>query len=84
MMGLKKKLTKTKNKMKKLLPAHIRILDGNLGTVKHLQHRISPTTNTQAQAIEYYLSKERMDAAYFNRYFDFLKDMEEGENTFSI
>lgn len=61
-----------KNQIKKIIPSNIRILDGNLGTVKHLQQKITPTTNTEPLPIQYYISKEATPASYFNRYFDFL------------
>lgn len=57
----------------KLLPAHVRILDGNLGTVKYLQKQIIPTTKKEPSEIEYFASGKKVDAANFQRYFGVLQ-----------
>ncbi len=59
-----------KKQFRSLLPPQIRILDGNLGTVKHLKTRIRPTTATQPTPIEYYISGKKAATDCFDKYFD--------------
>lgn len=55
--------------LQRLLPSHVRILDGNIGTVKHLQKQIIPTTQTQPSPIEYFISGKKAEREYFDKYF---------------
>ena len=51
--------------IKQLIPPHIHILDGNKGTIKHLQDRISLNTNGETFPIEFFSSKKPMPATHF-------------------
>lgn len=55
-----------------LIPPHIRILDGHIGTIKHIQSRIELNTQQQSYPIQYFCSKEATPSAYFEKYFNFL------------
>lgn len=61
-----------KRQISALLPAHIRILDGNIGTVNHLKTRIIPTKNKSPSPIEYFISGKKTDASLFDKYFDLM------------
>jgi glutamate racemase len=54
-----------KNIIKELIPPHIHILDGNKGTIKHLQSTISLNTNSHTFPIDFFSSKKPMPAAHF-------------------
>ncbi|BDS09386.1 glutamate racemase [Aureispira anguillae] len=58
--------------IRRLLPPHIRILDGHTGTVKHLQARIVPSTQTSPSPIQYFCSKKASAAKHFEKYFAML------------
>ena len=62
-----------KQQIRKLIPHHVQILDGNVGTVNHLKSRIEPNPKTHPLSIEYFVSKRPEKQAYFDRYFDYLK-----------
>jgi glutamate racemase len=54
-----------KEVIKQLIPPHIHILDGNKGTVKHLQDTISLNTGNHTFPIEFFSSKKPMPATHF-------------------
>ncbi|MCH2021531.1 MAG: glutamate racemase [Saprospiraceae bacterium] len=56
-----------------ILPRHIRILDGNFGTVKHLKNSIIETDTNQKTKIEFFISGEKAASSHFEKYFDFIK-----------
>jgi len=64
-----------KREIAALLPAHVRILDGNVGTVTHLKNRVIPTQNNSPLPIEYFLSGKKADASLFDRYFDLMDSL---------
>jgi glutamate racemase len=58
--------------IRSLLPAHVRILSGNEGTVRQLQRIVAMNTDTERTCIEYYISGKKADARHFDRYFNLL------------
>jgi glutamate racemase len=61
-----------KQLIRQLIPAEIQILDGNEGTVKHLQNTITLNTNKQTFPIEFFSSKKSMPHAHFEPCFALL------------
>lgn len=61
-----------KQLIRQLIPADIHILDGNEGTVKHLQNTITLNTNKQTFPIEFFSSKKSMPYAHFEPCFALL------------
>ncbi len=55
-----------------LIPSHIRILDGNEGTINHLHSKISLATTMTTFPIEFFTSKKAMPASHFAPCFDLL------------
>lgn len=51
--------------IEQLIPPHIHILDGNKGTVKHLQNTIPLNTNNHTFPIEFFSSKTPMPLTHF-------------------
>lgn len=65
------------NVFKKVLPPNIKIIDGNLGTVNHLFHKIDEIKNNHndESKIEFYISKEKQsDIKLINKYFEILEN----------
>lgn len=54
-----------KQLIQELIPSNIQILDGNEGTVKHLQSCIDLNTNKQSFPIEFFSSKKSMPLTHF-------------------
>jgi glutamate racemase len=54
--------------LRKVLPPHIRIIDGNAGTVKNLQKKIAGNLNDGPGLIDYFRSGKPGDPAFFERY----------------
>lgn len=61
-----------KQLIKDLIPPHIQILDGNEGTIKHLQNTIQLNPSQQAFPIEFFRSKKSMPLAHFDPCFTLL------------
>lgn len=59
--------------IREMIPDHIHLLDGNLGTVRHLQNNIQTTRSKQKHAIKYFISGKSTEANYFERYLTLLK-----------
>lgn len=51
--------------IKQLIPPHIHILDGNKGTIQHLQNTITLNTNSHTFPIEFFSSKKPMPLTHF-------------------
>ena len=62
-----------KKQFQKILPLHIEIIDGNLGTVLHLQNQIHLPSNRKRNKLEFYISKKKVKHSYFQLYLDGLK-----------
>lgn len=58
---------------REILPAHIRIVDGNQGTVNHLQQKIGSMPDEPGHSVQYFLSGQPAPAADFERYFPLLR-----------
>ncbi len=62
---------------KEVLPSHIKIIDGNLGTVKNLFHKIDNLNkpNSNISQIDFYISKEKQkDISKIHKYFSILEE----------
>ncbi len=59
-----------KRTFRKIIPRHIKIIDGNLGTVRHLKRQIEALASrrTGKGMIEFYISGQRADDELFIRY----------------
>ncbi|HOP50438.1 MAG TPA: glutamate racemase [Ignavibacteriales bacterium] len=69
------------NQFKKILPSHIKIIDGNLGTVNNLFRQIEikygKIENFGNGNIEFYISKEKIsDKTIFTKYLQVIKNIE--------
>lgn len=60
------------NSIKKVIPQTISIIDGNLGTVKHLMRHISPCTEKMNTQIDYFVSGRPAPKEYFEKYLHYL------------
>lgn len=60
--------------MRDIIPSHIRILGGNLGTVKHLQNSIGKSASVNLPKIEYFISGKKAESAHFDKYFNLIKN----------
>lgn len=54
-----------KNDFQKIIPPHIEIIDGNLGTVLHLKNQIHLDTSRKKNKVDYYISKEKVKGDIF-------------------
>ena len=59
-----------KRTFRKIIPKNIKIIDGNLGTVRHLKRQIEALASkrTGKGMIEFYISGQRADDELFIRY----------------
>lgn len=67
-----------KNIIKKLIPDHISIIDGNLGTVNRLQSlltKVKYQADVEKGHCDYYVSKRHVPAIYFDHYLRFLDEL---------
>lgn len=55
-----------KKLFQKILPAHIEIIDGNLGTVLHLQNQVHLSSKRKKNKIEFYISGRKVNADIFS------------------
>jgi glutamate racemase len=62
--------------LRKVLPDHIRIIDGNVGTVNNLLRKLDGDLPSGPASIEYYISGKLTDPVYFKKYMDLLKMQE--------
>lgn len=56
--------------LQRLIPAHIPILDGHAGTVRHLQQSITPTPSPIATPLVYYRSGEALPSSALTSYLE--------------
>ncbi|MEI6407828.1 MAG: glutamate racemase [Bacteroidota bacterium] len=61
-----------KNMIRKMLPAHIQIIDGNQGTVNNLQNKLQGRLSAGPGSISYFISGKPAENARFERYFNLL------------
>lgn len=61
--------------IRQLIPPHIHILDGNKGTIKHLQDMISPNPSDHTFPVEFFSSKRSISAAHFAPCFNLLNQL---------
>lgn len=61
-----------KKAIRSIIPIHVRILDGNFGTIKQLKSKISHPPLDTERSIDYVLSKNPMPLNYFEKYFHIL------------
>ncbi len=59
--------------IQKMIPDHIHLLDGNLGTVRHLSNNISKTRSNKKKSIQYFISGKTTASDYFESYLNILK-----------
>jgi len=57
-----------KNQFQKILPPHVEIIDGNLGTILHLQNQIHLPTNRKRNKFEFYISQKKVKRSHFQPY----------------
>ena len=55
------------------IPDSIQLLDGNLGTVRHLKNNIKISSYRKTKPIEYYISGKKESAENFEKYFSHLQ-----------
>ncbi|RNL93435.1 glutamate racemase [Sinomicrobium pectinilyticum] len=63
-----------REQIRKLIPEHIRILDGNEGTVNNLITKIEVSNDSEGKRIKYYISGDEAEAGYFEKYLDYLSE----------
>ncbi|MGS2762468.1 glutamate racemase [Sinomicrobium sp. M5D2P9] len=63
-----------REQIRKLIPGHIRILDGNEGTVNNLMTKIDVISAPEEKKIDYYISGDKAEAGYFEKYLDYLSE----------
>ncbi|UGU14182.1 glutamate racemase [Sinomicrobium kalidii] len=61
-----------REQIRRFIPARIRILDGNEGTVNNLMTKIDIRNSPEKKEIQYYISGSRAAAGHFQRYLDYL------------
>ncbi len=64
-----------KNDFQKIIPPHIEIIDGNLGTVLHLKNQIHLDTSRENNKVDYYISKEKVKGDTFKPFVTMLSRM---------
>ena len=64
-----------KKQFQKILPPHVEIIDGNLGTILHLQNQAHLSNNKKTNKIEFYISKKKIKPSHFKPYLDWLKSL---------
>jgi len=64
-----------RNLIQSIIPQHIQIVDGNLGTVKRLASRIELESSTLPQSTVYYESSEKADTSRFESYLKYLQEL---------
>lgn len=57
-----------REQIRRVVPSHVEILDGNAGTVKNLKYKLGENLSVGSGSVEYYLSGEKMEAAFFEKY----------------
>ncbi len=62
-----------KTHFQKIIPPHIEIIDGNLGTVLHLKNQIHLSTNLKKSSVDFYISEKKVESALFQPHLDWLK-----------
>jgi len=63
--------------LKRILPHHISILDGNRGTVNRLVSLISHSDSNMKSSIQLYQSKREIPYIYFDHYFRYLNEIQD-------
>ncbi len=61
-----------KNILRKLLPAHVQIMDGNLGTVQNLKNKIASHSTKSKGTVLFFRSGKSCAPDKFEQYLDFL------------
>ena len=69
-----------KDTLRKILPAHVKILDGNAGTVNELIRRTNPTGDGRGSVKFFYSGRKVTDAAEISRLEKFLRRLDEMED----
>ena len=57
-----------KKQFQKILPPHVEIIDGNLGTILHLQNQVHLPSNRKRNNLEFYISKKKVNRSHFQPY----------------
>jgi glutamate racemase len=66
-----------KHIIRKIIPAHIRIIDGNRGTINRLKSLINnpkDVKNYSESACDYYISGRKVPPIYFDHYMRFISE----------
>lgn len=71
-----------REQIRSLIPPHIRILDGNAGTVNNLITKIETENLNPAIPVRYYISGEAAPAGYFEKYLDYLSEIDLNNTAF--
>jgi len=65
-----------KNTLRKVLPPHIQIVDGNAGTVNNLKHNMEGHFAAGPGSVSYFISGKPAEKDYFERYLGFYAGLE--------
>ncbi|RAV27567.1 glutamate racemase [Sinomicrobium soli] len=65
-----------REQIRRLIAPHVRILDGNRGTVNNLMTRVHPESSPEKKEIQYFISGQQADAGHFDKYLDYLTAMQ--------
>ncbi len=57
-----------RKQLRYLLPHHVKLIDGNLGTIRHLKNQIHLEKSPHQTPIQYFQSGRKKEAIYFERY----------------
>jgi len=66
-----------RNLIQSVIPQHVQVVDGNLGTVKRLASLIETTALDYSRGIVYHESKAMADAGRFERYLKYLQELDQ-------
>lgn len=58
---------------RKIIPPHIEIIDGNLGTILHLKNQIHLTSNLQKNSVKFFISEKKVASRMFQPHLNWLK-----------
>lgn len=64
-----------KSHFKKLIPPHIEIIDGNLGTILHLKNQIHLSSALEKNKFDFFISGKKVDHSVFQPHLDWLVDV---------
>ncbi|WP_461532491.1 glutamate racemase [Sinomicrobium sp.] len=60
--------------IRRLIPPHVRIINGNKGTISNLISRINQESSFEKKEIQYFISGQKADTGHFEKYLDYLNN----------